>query len=47
MGSTKLLQVALGRTEADEYRTNLHQLSERVKGQVGLLFTKLPREEVR
>lgn len=34
MGSNKLLQVALGKTEADEYRTNLHLLSERLRGQV-------------
>jgi hypothetical protein len=47
MGSNKMLQVALGKTEADEYRANLHLLSARLKGHVGLLFTKLPRDEVR
>jgi len=46
MGSNKMLQVALGRNEADEYRTNLHKLSERLTGHVGLLFTKLDHEEV-
>ncbi|GBF93536.1 hypothetical protein Rsub_06256 [Raphidocelis subcapitata] len=46
MGSNKMLQVALGKTPADEYRTNLHLLSERLRGHVGLFFTTLPREEV-
>jgi hypothetical protein len=32
LGSNKVLQVALGKTPADELRTNLHQLSERVGG---------------
>ena len=47
MGSNKMLQVALGRSDADEYRTNLHKLSERLTGHVGLLFTKLDHEEVK
>lgn len=46
MGSNKMLQVALGKTAADEYRTNLHLLSERLRGHVGLFFTTLPRDEV-
>lgn len=46
MGSNKLLQVALGRSESDEVRSNIHRLAERIKGQVGLLFTQLSKEEV-
>ncbi|KAI8471851.1 MAG: ribosomal protein L10-domain-containing protein [Monoraphidium minutum] len=46
MGSNKMLQVALGKTDADEYRANLSALSARLKGHVGLFFTKLPRDEV-
>jgi mRNA turnover protein 4 len=46
MGSNKMLQVALGKTEADEYRTNLSLLSDRLKGHVGLFFTTLERDEV-
>lgn len=46
LGSNKVLQVALGKTDADEYKTNLHQLSELVRGCVGLFFTNLPREQV-
>eukprot|EP00891_Asterochloris_glomerata_P008702 jgi/Astpho2/8702/e_gw1.00128.58.1_t len=47
MGSTRVLQVAMGRTDADEYKANLSQLTERVRGNVGLFFTKLPRHEAR
>ncbi|EFJ52804.1 hypothetical protein VOLCADRAFT_72439 [Volvox carteri f. nagariensis] len=46
LGSTSLMQVALGRTAADEYKTGLSRLSELIKGTVGLLFTKLSHEEV-
>ena len=46
MGSIKVLRVALGAEPSDEHRTNLHQLSERMHGSMGLLFTKLPREQV-
>jgi len=45
MGSNKVLQVALGKTSADELRTNLHQLSSRLAGQVGLLFTNMTKDE--
>jgi len=46
MGSNKMLQVALGKSESDELRTNLSVIASRLKGHVGLFFTKLPREEV-
>ncbi|PRW45636.1 mRNA turnover 4-like protein [Chlorella sorokiniana] len=46
MGSNKVLRVALGGDAATEYRTNLAQLAERVRGSTGLFFTKLPREQV-
>mmetsp|Transcript_29086 Transcript_29086/g.53454 ORF Transcript_29086/g.53454 Transcript_29086/m.53454 type:complete len:244 (-) Transcript_29086:453-1184(-) len=46
LGSNKILQVALGKTETDEAKPNLHLISEKLKGQVGLFFTKLSREEV-
>jgi mRNA turnover protein 4 len=47
MGSNKVLQVALGKTPADELATNLSLLSAKLAGQVGLLFTRLAKDEVR
>ena len=46
LGSGKVLRVALGSDAADEYKTNISQLSEHIKGSVGLLFTRLSRTEV-
>jgi mRNA turnover protein 4 len=47
LGKNKLLQIALGRTEEDEYQENLHHVGKRIKGGcVGLLLTSLPRERV-
>ena len=41
------MKVALGQGEAEEYQEGLTQVAETLKGTVGLLFTRLPREEVR
>ena len=46
MGSNKVLQVALGREESDEYKQNISELSNRIRGKIGLFFTKLPQSEV-
>lgn len=47
LGKNKLLQIALGRTEEDEYQDNLHHVGKRIKGgSVGLLLTSLPRQQV-
>ena len=46
LGSSKKMRVALGTEPSHEYKTNLSQLAEHVKGSVGLLFTRLPRQEV-
>jgi mRNA turnover protein 4 len=46
MGSNKVLQVALGKTEADEQRDNLHKVSAFVKGHSGLVFTNLTKEDL-
>lgn len=46
MGSNKVLKVALGREESDEYKQNISELSNRIRGKIGLFFTKLPQHEV-
>ena len=46
IGKNKLMQIALGRDEATEYAQNLHLISERITGQVGLMFTNEPAAKV-
>ncbi|KFO72711.1 mRNA turnover protein 4, partial [Cuculus canorus] len=45
-GKNKVMMVALGREPSSEYRENLHKVSRRLKGEVGLLFTDRTRDEV-
>jgi hypothetical protein len=45
-GSTQFLKVALGKGESDEWKPNLHKMSETISGSSGLFFTNLPQEEV-
>nr|KAF6379443.1 MRT4-like protein, ribosome maturation factor [Myotis myotis] len=45
-GKNKVMMVALGRSPADEYKDNLHQVSKKLRGEVGLLFTNRTKEEV-
>jgi len=40
------MQIALGRSPADEAKTGLHKLSKFLQGDSGLLFTNLPRDDV-
>lgn len=47
MGSTRLLQVALGRGEADEYRPGYSRLTPLLKGQAGLMFTRLEKDDAK
>ena len=46
MGSNKVLQVALGRDASDEYKQNISELSNRIRGRIGLFFTRLSQPEV-
>ncbi|KAJ4766845.1 mRNA turnover protein 4 [Rhynchospora pubera] len=46
LGSNKVMQVALGRSPADEARPRLHKLSKLLRGDTGLFLTNLPKEEV-
>jgi mRNA turnover protein 4 len=45
-GKNKVVQVALGRSAADEHADNLHLVSDRLVGQCMLFFSNHPREEV-
>ncbi|PRQ20079.1 putative ribosomal protein L10P [Rosa chinensis] len=46
LGSNKVMQIALGRSESDEIKNGLHKVSEVLHGNAGLCFTNLPKEEV-
>lgn len=46
LGSNKVMQVALGRSAADEVRPGIRKLSKLLRGDAGLCFTNLPKEEV-
>ncbi|CAI9769246.1 unnamed protein product [Fraxinus pennsylvanica] len=46
LGSNKVMQVALGRSIADEIRPGLHKISKLLRGDSGLCCTSLPKEEV-
>ncbi|XP_043857491.1 mRNA turnover protein 4 homolog [Dromiciops gliroides] len=45
-GKKKVMMVALGRGAAEEYKDNLHQVSKKLRGEVGLLFTDRTKKEV-
>ncbi|KAM7356586.1 ribosomal protein LP0-like [Cochliomyia hominivorax] len=45
-GKNRIMQIALGRTKSEEVEVDLHKLSKRLTGQVGLLFTEKSKTEV-
>ena len=45
-GSTKVMRVALGQCESEEYQLGLAEVAETLKGNVGLFFTSLGRNQV-
>ncbi|XP_037954813.1 mRNA turnover protein 4 homolog [Teleopsis dalmanni] len=45
-GKNRIMQIGLGRTEAEEIEPGLHEVSKRLNGQVGLLFTTKSKKEV-
>jgi len=45
-GKNKVMSLALGKTVSDEYAKNLHKISKKLHGQMGLLFTNEPEEKV-
>lgn len=46
LAGKKVMQIALGRSSADEAKTGLHKLSKFLQGDTGLFFTNLPRDDV-
>eukprot|EP00343_Euplotes_focardii_P006668 CAMPEP_0205822234 /NCGR_PEP_ID=MMETSP0206-20130828/11686_1 /ASSEMBLY_ACC=CAM_ASM_000279 /TAXON_ID=36767 /ORGANISM="Euplotes focardii, Strain TN1" /LENGTH=231 /DNA_ID=CAMNT_0053118341 /DNA_START=35 /DNA_END=730 /DNA_ORIENTATION=+ len=46
MGKNKVMALALGTSEAGEYKQNLSQLTPAIRGNRGLLFTNTPEEDV-
>jgi len=45
-GKNKVMAFALGKSETDEYKDNLHRVSGCLRGQRGLLFTNCTKDEV-
>ncbi|GLT85954.1 hypothetical protein SLE2022_041200 [Rubroshorea leprosula] len=46
LGSNKVMQVALGRSAADEIRPGIYKVSKLLSGDSGLFLTNMPKEEV-
>lgn len=46
LGKNKVMQIALGRDSETAFRPGLDKVSQALAGQVGLLFTNKPRDEV-
>ncbi|KAJ0074962.1 hypothetical protein Patl1_34571 [Pistacia atlantica] len=46
LGSNKVMQVALGRSVADEIRPGLYKVSKLLRGDTGLFLTNMSKEEV-
>lgn len=46
-GKNKIMSVALGKTNEDEYKDNLNEISKRLIGNVGLMFTNEPDNKVK
>jgi len=45
LGKNSISRIALGRSPEDEYKDNLRHVSERIDGNVGLLFTNRDKKE--
>jgi len=46
LGKNRVIAVALGKSKEDECKDNIHEISKRLKGQCGVLFTDKSKEEV-
>ncbi|XP_017264224.1 mRNA turnover protein 4 homolog [Kryptolebias marmoratus] len=45
-GKNKVMILALGKGQTDEYKDNLHKVSKYLRGEVGVLFTNKTKDEV-
>jgi len=45
-GKNKLIAIAFGRSPSEEYKPGAHRLVKYIKGDVGVLFTNKPRDEI-
>ena len=45
-GKNKVISLALGRGPESEYKENLHKITSHLFGNIGLLFTNRPKEEI-
>lgn len=45
-GKNKVMTVALGKGQTDEYKDNLHKVSKYLRGEVGALFTNKTKDDV-
>ena len=46
LGSNKVMQISLGRSPSDEVRSGRHKVSKLLRGDSGMFFTNLSKEEV-
>ncbi|CAN6467348.1 unnamed protein product [Victoria cruziana] len=46
LGSNKVMQISLGKTPADEVKEGIYKVSKLLRGNTGLCFTNLPKEEI-
>ncbi|ESN91846.1 hypothetical protein HELRODRAFT_186187 [Helobdella robusta] len=45
-GKNKVMALALGKTKESEHQTNLHRVTDKLRGQTGILFTDTPENDV-
>ncbi|XP_058487269.1 mRNA turnover protein 4 homolog [Solea solea] len=45
-GKNKVMMIALGKGQTDEYKDNLHKVTKYLRGEVGVLFTNKTKDEV-
>lgn len=46
LGKNKVMQIGLGRTEEDSFKTNTYKIAEGLEGECGLFFTSRDPKEI-